>query len=97
MSTLPKKVSFGNKPEPMARPRSNSITGLSSLSKCVVAHETHMEEMQKIIIELKSNIGEQDAIIKLQEKAVIDYKYALDEAVAQLSAVKDEIHKIWNS
>lgn len=93
MSTLqvPKKVVFGAKPiEPQPRPRSNSITGLTSLSKCVIEHEAHMDDMKNIIRELKTNITEQDAIIKAQESA-------LKDAISQLTSVKDEINKIWNS
>lgn len=85
-----KKVSFGQKPELQPRPRSNSITGLTSLSKCVLEHEVHMDDMKNIIHELKTNISEQDTIIKAQESA-------LKDAVSQLTNVKDEINKIWNS
>jgi hypothetical protein len=90
MSTLPKKVVFGPKPEVPPRPRANSITGLTSLSKCVIEHEAHMDDMKNIIHELKANITDQDAIIKAQETA-------LKDAVGQLTNLKDEINKIWNS
>jgi len=49
-----------------------------------------MDDMKNIIHELKANITDQDAIIKAQETA-------LKDAVGQLTNLKDEINKIWNS
>ena len=113
-----KKVTFVNVQKkdkepspPVALPRSNSMTGLNTLSKSIVEHEIHLEQLNVLmsnfheiikkyeieILQLQDNINSQNKIIENQVLIMNDYKLSLDVAQKDLQNCKNEIANIWNS
>ena len=96
-------------PKPM--PRSSSTTGLSSLSRSVIAAEHKQEELECTIENVKSIVAQyekeidklkeygriQSKLIEEQKIELQNCKHDLDKSKDEIKILLDEINRIWDS
>ena len=96
-------------PKPM--PRSNSTTGLSSLSRSVIAAEQRQDELQDTIENVKNIVAlyekeiealkgygrEQSKVIQEQRVELENCKHDLMKSRCEIAMLLEEIDKIWSS
>ena len=107
----PEKLKEKEKPPPKAMPRSNSTTGLSSLSRSVIEAEHKQcileETIQNVqgiikqyeaeILKLKESSTRQLEIITSQEKCLGEYENELKKAKHEIEKLCEEINTIWTT
>ena len=104
----PKMVS-NSIPTPM--PRSQSTTGLSSLSKGLIEHGEHIESIDNMLNHMQEVVQKYEAEIKTlqdqakvqtvllnkQDELFLQHEKALFEAKGEIKKLVSEIDSIWNS